>query len=681
MLRYRLSGTDTGSTDDDLHNRRFRKDSDPFEFGGPLQMAVRGDLDQLFHVFAAIMRRSAKGNAQKEESAFVVFKAFFKKHKVALLHHLAPPRSDLSAYSQLLYAVCLSMIRDAFTNYEITSTAFFEYAAYATFLLYTLYQTNPLPAPPVEESLKGQLEILPFGLFDRRNPRESVYARHYHAPIRIDTEHYGFLLRILDLAAAGIDRTGGGFSSLLHNLRSMVQLIISTNMLEFCAYTGPCSLEGLAGHELYDAKDYRTKPDVLNIRTDSVPSLKDRLKQYQACLKSIRLPAVTPNMSNQSKRIRSLLEPVFSNTSIVDRMLEFANGQQVKTLKQQRHVSFGAVTIQRLEDSDSTEKYEIPAIQLPNGTSAARAESIRLAIRTLAERGKGLLLPDRESTAGSLQSLSSATSAFTHSASSKGSTPVVESNVGGQALRLLLEQSKQKHYETRFLSAQLLAPTVGENSESPERIVENLADALGAMSDLSSDEEQDEVSTTISRVGQSALQDLLKAASGGKPRTKKRKETPTKLRRKKRHRAIETKSDIPGDVLVNQTDPAGDEESLSHQSTVAGDASTGTRRHTGMASTLRELLKQANKFHQHDGNRTRSTNSIDESVPIAAPAAKRSQPSDDSCCVDGDSLTRGERSKSIVQNDHESVCSDMGRAALQGLLKRVEVKGKQPPER
>jgi Small nuclear RNA activating complex (SNAPc), subunit 1 len=495
----------------------------PFADGGPLQAAIRADLDQLFPQFTALLAKGGGGGGGGAEiSAFVAFKTVFKKNKVALLHLFAPPRCDVAAYSQLLYAICWSMIRDAHIDYQPMSPAFFEHVAYATFLLYTLYQTNPLSTVPQDpSSYTAQLELLPFGLFDSRNPKELTFARHFVTPIRIDYEHYGYLLRVLDVGQAATDHRQVSLS-LVQDLLAVVHRLLSQDMLEFCAFTGPCSLEGLAGHEIFDPDDCPISAVVPTTHsTVATPftlssAVEEQLHQYQSRLGNVRMPPVVANMSNRAKRIRSALEPVFSDDATFSRLLQMEKGGPIenRTTTAKSRVTFGPVTVQQLEDTSHFPTANggdlddnVPAILLPEGLSAAHAESIRLAVRTLVDRSIPLLPTKRRRQ----QYHDDASQGFASSASAFASHD--DDAIGNQALGDLINRSRTADYGTSFLASQ----TFMNDEESEEDVIENLPDTLGGMSDLSSDGELfDEVSTAVSRVGQSALQELLKRATGEK---------------------------------------------------------------------------------------------------------------------------------------------------------------------
>jgi hypothetical protein len=544
----------------------------PFADGGPLQAAIRADLDELFPQFTSLLAKSVvaagqdgRTTAASPASAFRAFKTVFQTNKVALLHLFAPPRCDVAAYSQLLYAVCLSMIRDAYLVYRPTSTVFFEHVSYGTFLLYTLYQTNPLPTAPRDGSYnKAQLELLPLGLFDCRNPKESTFARHFRTPIRIDYEHYGYLLRLLDLGMAAVSdqherqqQQPTSLTLLVPDLLTIVRRLLSAdddnnNMLEFCAYTGPCSLEGLAGHEIMDPHD---DARIISTSTAVAPNssssnstnatvmtsftlshtIEEQLHVYQTKLGKVRMPPVTANMSNRSKRVRSALEPVFAEDTALARLLAIGKGGPIEapttTVAAKSRVTFDLVSEQELQAKDHGPAEDDPAILLPEGLLAAQVESIRLAVRTLVERDEPLLPTKKrrrrynQHDDDNADDHDAVSHGFASSSVASAFTSYSEAAIGQRALGDLLDRSRAADCGTSFLAVQ----TFWHDEENMEAVIENLPDTLGGMSDLSSDEELfEEVSMAASRVGQSALQELLKKAAGKrKKREPKARSSPT----------------------------------------------------------------------------------------------------------------------------------------------------------
>jgi hypothetical protein len=152
--------------------------------------------------------------------AFGVFRKVFGAAKVARLHtRLAPHRCDPNAYLQLIYAACLSLLKQSSipkhqpddTNANANANANanntnqnndkddvvnFNDAAYAVFCLYALYETNPLPqGHPDDDDKSSRLAMLS----NRENPK-LLFRRAFRSNIRIDQAHYLYLLTLRDLA-------------------------------------------------------------------------------------------------------------------------------------------------------------------------------------------------------------------------------------------------------------------------------------------------------------------------------------------------------------------------------------------------------------------------------------------------------------------------------------------------
>ena len=99
--------------------------------------------------------------------AFRVFKQEFTDSKVTMMHLLMPTTSiDNEAYSQLIYAACLQVLRKAFQGTEFS----LEHAAFAIFSLYALFESNPDPrgfnAPLELLTKRTQDELM---MFESRN--------------------------------------------------------------------------------------------------------------------------------------------------------------------------------------------------------------------------------------------------------------------------------------------------------------------------------------------------------------------------------------------------------------------------------------------------------------------------------------------------------------------------------
>ena len=400
-------------------------------------------------------------------TAFAAFKDVFGSHRVAMLNRggnsgLLPTKCDRNSYSQMLYSVCLSLTRKSFRDYNLQNgennsnslAIFLQQAAYSVFSLYALYETNPLPRVPTpEESTKEEYLALtlPFGQQSREHSNRILYRRAFRTPIRIDAEHYGYLLQLRDLAKAGRcqcaaaaasaaslvrrrkrtqeegaattavqdgdDGRGGEWEcecAVATDLGIVLNRLLSSNMLEFSAYTGPCGLEGLAGHADYrpfpptslpaSAAPAENDSDTGRCLDGGVPKLpapfesssvlEKQLKEYVSDRSAIRLPAVRPNMPQKEKRVRGALQALFATKSktrsddpLLNMMLssgrdgehddgseDFQQQQQQKRIRlQRRHVSFGTVVI---HDGGATEKPPVAAAKEPTEESLAESNGM-----------------------------------------------------------------------------------------------------------------------------------------------------------------------------------------------------------------------------------------------------------------------------------------------------------------
>jgi hypothetical protein len=311
---------------------------------------------------------------------------------------LLPQRCDRNAYSQLVYSASLALLQEfcCDKNHQPTSViaingqtadndAWLMRVSYAVFLLYALYQTNPLPVYWPTKHTQGDasevLSLLPMGLQDRQNPKV-LYRHAYKSPVRIDGKHYGYLLQIGQWAKMVLDQCEAAWIqhqrddhraplpnqwkisvAVALDLTIVLGRIHTTNMLEFCSYTGPCGLEGLAGHRDYPyPAGGEERPPAAHGQTANAPAnhsaeanasslpasdtdspltysnaLQESLQHYHTCRQSIRLPK-TPNQSTsllKVKRVRDALAPMFDHTLVngtdaVSSLLELCGGREMK---------------------------------------------------------------------------------------------------------------------------------------------------------------------------------------------------------------------------------------------------------------------------------------------------------------------------------------------------------------
>jgi hypothetical protein len=295
-------------------------------------MAIKGDLLDLRPVFEARLvsesclvgssqsaredpRHAATGSNRHSQharigAAFGAFRYAFGRARVALLHtRLAPRVCDAGSYSQLLYGCCLSLLRDALEEREKSGTntnnnndachggnnddtpsfpqqhhqdskeKILVRAAYATFLLYALHETNPLKHVNREILRKPgrndrMIALLPTSLSCSRDT--ALFRRAFHGKIRVDPTTYGLLMLVLrDLALEAVARchasqfqdicleedgshrnSGGGSDCCWRCTCAVAQDVLHVlrrleSRLDLASYTGPCGLEGMAGHPDY----------------------------------------------------------------------------------------------------------------------------------------------------------------------------------------------------------------------------------------------------------------------------------------------------------------------------------------------------------------------------------------------------------------------------------------------
>jgi hypothetical protein len=661
MLPYRLRPpVYGGKLKQQKDKESFLERTYPYREGGPVERAVKADLQALFPRFKVTVQEHAPlGNA------FRVFKDVFGSAKVAMLHRSGVgfllQRCDRNAYSQLLYAVCLSLLRDSFRKRDSSDAFFLRRAAFAVFSLYALYETNPLPQGPTDGFSKEEwLAMLPMGLQNRENPK-TIYRRAFRHPVRIDPEHFSYLLRLRDLASATCCRCEAtrmrieSLQSMNHNVEGgsigdeslawmselavatdlgvVLDRILSSNMLEFCAYPGPCGLEGLAGHPDYafPATGVSKSPapsfargsamnnsasgttplsqldDSINggvAATNNVspltfsPSLEEHLQQYLSSRQALRLPAMGKGTSQQATRIRETLLPIFPQDSgqngsacdPVSRLLSTCRGEEEVTEAQQtqtriklrhRHVSFGAVVVndgmgsatplsaEAADGGDSLvdERQSIATnpenqvathpdnahssyeLILPSHLAARQQESLHAAVQTLLDRDESLLLllsGGAETTLSQFDDMTKdGVSTLGNGDVSAGGSSLT--GAGRGALRALLAQAQSApsplvgtslnpNCAGDFFLTSTSTKTAGSSKKAP---VDDDGYNLN-VSDLSSEDELDQVSVAASQVGQSALQALL-ATAGHKSRHKPQKPRPTTSRKPAATRKVKRK--------------------------------------------------------------------------------------------------------------------------------------------
>ena len=513
--------------------------SRPYREGGPVERAVRADLLALLPAFEEKLRQIKPSDSSEHTAtglAFAAFKDVFGSNRVAMLNRagdsgLLPTKCDRNSYSQMLYSVCLSMMRQSFRDHSKSNEnqdsgndslgVFLRQAAYGVFTLYALYETNPLPRGPSSESSKEEyLALLPMGITNPEHGR-ATYRRAFRSPIRIDTEHYGYLLQLRDLARAErcqcaasmrknysqqdngeqVDAQWECECAVATDLCVILDRILSSNMLEFSSYTGPCGLEGLAGHADYTPIPPRPQPTdgpsaaavaaavaadndngaslegvgELPAPFESSSGLDEQLQKYVSDRAAIRLPAERPNMPQKEKRIREALQSVFAKKgehgqhSKVDPLMSLLSSggrreqdeaedpqkQQKRIRLRRHHVSFGTVVV---HDEAAAEKVAAAPNETTTEEPPADANSVKPNSTEVSQPSYELVLPN---------SLSS------------------EQQTGLQSIvETLLDRDES-----------LLLPFGGGRGETPS----HAGDEISTLGDGS----------TVSNVGRTALQNLL----------------------------------------------------------------------------------------------------------------------------------------------------------------------------
>ncbi|GAX29508.1 hypothetical protein FisN_36Hh001 [Fistulifera solaris] len=509
----------------------------PLRDGGPLQRAVHDDLIAQYPNFVAELNTSFYVDIHDSKGwSFTIFKKIFSDAGISLLHtQFTPPRCDAGAYSQLLYAVCFDFLRRAFQADE----DIYFFGAFAVFLLYSLYETNPHP-----KKLTSEMETLPMNIQDRYNPRLS-FRRCYRERIRIDLEHYHYLLQLRDMCLAkvaslqGESRDWDQTSRITCSLARDTVEVITRLMPNFdhCAYTGPCGLEALAGHGDYPVpptaatqkwwKENRQTflrtnmaakvPEALTTESYQIPTvLQEEVEQY--INRRNTLKQMQSSRDKQRRlRMRDTTVPFFPPTenTALDGLAFFSRSRQPGKKRVRLRHGFVEITVDvsthpsrnsvvndelSMRESILNNQEENAAhgfqLILPEGVSAAIEESLQDAFETLVQR-KAILPPATVATHPEEVS--------TLARSQSVATSVT--GTGRNFLRALLLKATSGTMRdggsNAFLETQ---EDVGDDGER-----DNTNDVL---SDISS--EEGDVTIADSTVGRAALRDLLSYAIGNK---------------------------------------------------------------------------------------------------------------------------------------------------------------------
>jgi hypothetical protein len=240
--------------------------------------------------------------------------------------------------------------------------------SFPVFCLYAFYETNPLPRGPDLESseimskthlsssgsaIRRQtqqkyLNMLPMGVMDRENPK-FLFRRCFRRSIRTDIVHYKYLLQIRACAVALRDDyehmillpDRGNAASFQRTMVAadiivVLDRLVHNQCLDLCSYTGPCGLEGLAGHPDYPypatehaflakqqtRKEQPPNGSCPNLHSDTGPhpsplrkELHESLNDYLKHRQMIRLPppaaSAVPGRHRQTDRIRKAISSMF----------------------------------------------------------------------------------------------------------------------------------------------------------------------------------------------------------------------------------------------------------------------------------------------------------------------------------------------------------------------------------
>jgi chemotaxis response regulator CheB len=338
MLPYHLRAPVYGDKEKTLRRRRDGIPQTEHDGGGPIQMAITNDLINLRELFrkkilndlSSSYHQTTNNQQQvttsdnndvdndnihwKSGTAFLIFKDIFRSSRIAMIHLLPPALCDREAYTQLIYAACLTLFKESFEQIvwkniddddedltdndndgnddneekekekddDSTSDSYRNHhddAGFALFSLLALFETNPLPRKIGDEN---PLELLPISLRSLGDDPRSSFRRCFSQNIRIDRQHYAMLLRLKELSRAkkcdcerhfyeiskykektkikiNNNKDQQGFSwntecrcGMSTDILEIIERIVPR--LELCEYIGPIGVEGFAGHADYPYK-------------------------------------------------------------------------------------------------------------------------------------------------------------------------------------------------------------------------------------------------------------------------------------------------------------------------------------------------------------------------------------------------------------------------------------------
>jgi len=387
------------------------KEEDPLLLGGPMQRAIEHDILEIRDEFLNAEPPVAAGHA-KAGATFQQFSSIFGSNKIGLLHSCTiPPRCDQDAYTQLIYASCLSLIKKS-----MEEMASLRHASFGLFSLYAFFQTCPIP-----ERTQNELQMLPMGL-QGENPKKQ-FRRHFKTRIRIDPYHFSLLQRLRDEALATqadcqvhllMDCKENMWACQCSAATDVIHILNRLrNSWDYSMYTGPRSVEGLAGHADYPFGCIRPKNEVMQAPVTLLETsvfeeaqecrmnndwheIETAVGIYQRSLRSLVVPKASA--SNQSTRIRTALDPIFAS--------EPWDQFFTRIMKQEAHsemshpASPGSLPGEKFEananeaasDNMLTSDIKAPSIHfrltLPEGLRTETSAGIRRAVYSLLEYGE-----------------------------------------------------------------------------------------------------------------------------------------------------------------------------------------------------------------------------------------------------------------------------------------------------
>ena len=588
MLPYRLRPPIYGKKLQRLKDDKAGEDV--LRGGGPVQRAIEQDLLAIRGPFLKVTQEQQQASTTNSHwdsgKSFRCFKTVFGSSKVAALHSLVPKKCDKESFSQLIYAACLSLLKTSFQadNFEL------ENSCHALFCLYALFKTNPLP-----RATTTPFQLVPVGLVSAENPK-FLYRRAFAPNIRVDRYHYSLLLRLRAQAqarqaecqehhmASHQQQARGAENDSTH---WTCQCGIATDTLELVdrllpdldlgEYTGPVSLEGLAGHA-----DYPYPPQLSKLPTISVPEhaeealeippacapftysndMEELLQSYQSSLETIRLPDIKTPVGT---RVRKALDPVYNSkeswSEVLARLFPSSNNTTPanipapaasmtsrRILPRAREepgasarVTFGEnsflIPPPEQEDAEPA-SYELV---LPSDLSTSIQDIIHKSLEFLVQR-QGPLLPNTEETP---MPPPPPRNTATDDVSSIGDGGIsVITGRGRAALQTLLSTAQQNAGVPRVATiptrAAPPAPSrPGDNFLSMDSFAndgddddESAASDVSNLSLQDEEEEEDEMmSVATSAVGRKALETLLSTVTQPKSKPNgKRKKRPSRKR-------------------------------------------------------------------------------------------------------------------------------------------------------